>query len=575
MKYKDRRHTKHKYKQVLLAAVTTTTVGISTLGSTTSIFAEEKEKNAVQQQNTVQQKISDKYYERGIEMEPLAQFDNWTQNLAKNTGAANYKNTLSLAEKTLPILYKDLKKGNFSNTARSLLMFGTALIPYGGAFISPVLGLLWPENVEDQKNQLQALRKELTTLMDQKIEDYDVATLKQQTKALINELRFFEDSVNGKYAKSPAVGGTIQETRRILAITINSKFKDLIELCEKEKQQVAELPTYTIVAAAHLEFLRFIEVNGKDPNKIHIDDETLKSNFVNQIPEFTDRYITHIQKTYTEGEQQFLDKMNDITTHSVSESENLRYLKSLDNPRDEMGYTQDKIDKIKQNIKDYEKYSSAKHTFMLNTISSLAYKTMLLTGWKQEGNKYYYLDKNNMKRTGWFIDGDQKYYLSPEKTGEFEKGEMVTGLINIKNTSDSPALTYYFNPEKGKKQGTLMMGWIKNGDNWYYASPRNGTKNWDNKSFDRGVLVTGWVKIDNEYYYFSPADGTKNDDGKEFKKGEMVTGWMNVNGAWYYLNTEKTYGLIGHMLHDQTASVKNKNGEYKQHRFNENGTLAW
>lgn len=41
MKYKDRKHAKRKYKQALLATVATMTLGVSTLGSTSSAFAAE------------------------------------------------------------------------------------------------------------------------------------------------------------------------------------------------------------------------------------------------------------------------------------------------------------------------------------------------------------------------------------------------------------------------------------------------------------------------------------------------------------------------------------------------------
>ncbi len=50
MKYKDRTHAKRKYKQTILIGVTTMTLGVSTLGSTAFAFADEKDKNATQQQ---------------------------------------------------------------------------------------------------------------------------------------------------------------------------------------------------------------------------------------------------------------------------------------------------------------------------------------------------------------------------------------------------------------------------------------------------------------------------------------------------------------------------------------------
>ncbi|MGX5634119.1 hypothetical protein [Bacillus thuringiensis] len=58
MKYKDRKDAKRKYKQALLATVATMTLGVSTLGSTASAFAEEK-KTEVQPQSSIQEKNVD------------------------------------------------------------------------------------------------------------------------------------------------------------------------------------------------------------------------------------------------------------------------------------------------------------------------------------------------------------------------------------------------------------------------------------------------------------------------------------------------------------------------------------
>ncbi|HDR4440884.1 hypothetical protein BK720_08000 [Bacillus thuringiensis serovar brasilensis] len=52
MKYKNRTHAKRKHKQMLLATVATMTLGISTLGGTASVFADEKASEAQQEQFT-------------------------------------------------------------------------------------------------------------------------------------------------------------------------------------------------------------------------------------------------------------------------------------------------------------------------------------------------------------------------------------------------------------------------------------------------------------------------------------------------------------------------------------------
>jgi len=257
--------------------------------------------------------------------------------------------------------------------------------------------------------------------------------------------------------------------------------------------------------------------------------------------------------------------MDKITTHSFSEDENLAYLRSDG-----------------QKLQKYENLLSAKNEYIKGTTDSPTFKMLALTGWKQEGDSYYMVDKNNVKITGWFSECGLKYYLSPEKTDKFEKGEMVTGKVNIKGTDKN----YYFNPEKGKKQGEMMTEWIKDENRRYYASPKDRTKNWNDKTFDRGELMTGWIEPnDGNTYFLSPKDGTKNYDGKVFDKGEIMTGWVRVNndygsvdgtGAWYYMDDPDNQlykGILGRMLHDEKGRVKNSNGNYYDQYFNKNGTM--
>ncbi|PGZ44793.1 hypothetical protein COE56_28945 [Bacillus anthracis] len=373
------------------------------------------------------------------------------------------------------------------------------------------------------KMQCKKMREELVSMMDEKIENYDVGALKQHTKALLQDLKLFEDTVNRLHAKSPTIGGSIEETRRVLAISINSKFKEFLLLCQKENQKIVELPKFTVIAASHLQFLRFIEANGKG-SKIKMDAETWRTNFVDAIPKLTDNYITYVQDMYEKGIQRFNDKMDAITTHSYNENENLAYLEglvhkleNLDSTRKEM---QENIDKLNQAKNDYQKYKdilSAKNDYIATTTNNLAFNMEVLTGWKQEGKSWYMVDKNNRKRTGWFSEYGQKYYLSPEKTEKFKKGEMVTDKVDIEGTGK----TYYFNPEQGKKRELMMTGWVQDGAKKYYAS----SKNWNGHTFDKGQLMTGWSRVNDRY---GSLDGTGI---VKDSKWHYYHQYVNKNGA--------------------------------------------
>lgn len=63
-----------------------------------------------------------------------------------------------------------------------------ALIPYGGAFISSQIGLLWPKNVDAQKNQIKKRMDQLAIRLDEKISDYDLDSLIKEIEVLMKIL---------------------------------------------------------------------------------------------------------------------------------------------------------------------------------------------------------------------------------------------------------------------------------------------------------------------------------------------------------------------------------------------------
>lgn len=96
------------------------------------------------------------------------------------------------------------------------------------------------------------------------------------------------------------------------------------------------------------------------------------------------------------------------------------------------------------------------------------------TGWKDMGDKWYYLDENGKELTGWQTIGGSRYYLD------------ATGI--------------------------MQTGWQMIDGSRYYLGEDGGMKK-------------GWAKIDDSWYYFNA-------------NGVMQTGWQNIYGEWYYLDSE-------------------------------------
>ncbi|MGX5634307.1 insecticidal delta-endotoxin Cry8Ea1 family protein [Bacillus thuringiensis] len=575
MKYKDRKDAKRKYKQALLATVATMTLGVSTLGSTSSAFAEEKTTGAQQEQAATDSlgagggAASSKPFEvltdGTVKLLNNNIFDSKTQQAIVKLGGDGLKQT-----------YKDLQSGNFEETARTLTLGAVALIPYGGAFVSPILGLLWPGSESDKMKELQDQIK----AVDEKVNALQNANLKAKYDALMADLHQFENGMNNKSGSSSfRMAGSIEESNRTAAMHINSKFKELIQQCKIEMLKNEELPMYTLVATAHLVFLQIIEKNQSNP-RLQLDQQSYNTYYKEDIQNLPGEYANYVMKTYKTTIEDYKKQMQDIAKNapegnytSADEQQVLKMMQDKFNEKfknfmhdgtaSAISGQSDIMNKLQKAINDYSTLMNKKNKYYQETAGSEAFQIVATGHWVQENNKWSFIDTKNEKKTDWLQLGEKWYYLNPEKNdiknsaGEtFKPGEMVTGKFDIKGK------TYFFKPDTGE----MATGWAKDGDKYYYLSPADGTKNWDAKqgrdaahggaTFNKGEMMYGWLDLEH-YYYASPKDGAQNSDGVKFNKGEMWTGWLEnpvKPGEWYYMRKEaKANQPIGSMMHDETT----------------------
>ncbi|MCU4860922.1 insecticidal delta-endotoxin Cry8Ea1 family protein [Bacillus cereus] len=593
MKYKDRRDAKRKYKQALLATVATMTLGVSTLGSTASAFAEEKTETQQEQATTDSLGAGG-----GATLE-----EQWKE-MAKELGdhhspSLNAKGVADLLSKGAFSVYKDAhsNKGNFNNTFRTLSMGISEYFPYGKLVISPLIGLLWPETVSDKNNQFESLIQEMSSLMDQKIEDFDLATIKRQIEALKKEMQAFERLVNSQILTEGFYSaGSPEESARTKAEHLQAKFHELISLCQKDKLSEAELPLYTKIANIHLLFLDFMDKNW-NKSKLQIDQKSFDALYANDIKNAAQTYAQHIHDTFILSNQKIDKKLSDIEKQQGDHKATLEWLRNKlanlahDKELKEKGKTgssnrslatvKKEHDAFEKKYDNYKNLLNKKNTYQASTVADTGFHAA--SGkWKKENKKWYFLNIHGDKQTGWVLSWNSNYYyLNPEKTDiknsagvTFKPGEMVTGKIDIKGK------TYFFKPETGE----MVTGWAHDGDKSYYVSPYDGFKNLNDVAFKEGELVTGWIQPpEGNTYYLSPTDGSKNYADVVFNKGEMMTGWVAVahdgkstntnpatyGGAWYYFddnNNSKFKKILGRMLHDEYVTTKdgtwwiNKNG---------------
>ena len=121
---------------------------------------------------------------------------------------------------------------------------------------------------------------------------------------------------------------------------------------------------------------------------------------------------------------------------------------------------------------------------------------IMQTGWKQLGNKWYYLRSSGTMATGWYQEGSTWYYLDEPN------GDMKTGWQYLGNK------WYYL-----RSSGSMATGWYQEGSTWYYLNASNGD------------MKTGWFQVNGKWYYAYSSGA--------LAVNTIVDGYsVNYNGEW-------------------------------------------
>ena len=115
----------------------------------------------------------------------------------------------------------------------------------------------------------------------------------------------------------------------------------------------------------------------------------------------------------------------------------------------------------------------------------------------------------------------------------------------------------YNNPNGAGNQNTAQVGWIQDGNRWWYrypdgSYPKNDWLLINNQWFlfdADGWMMTDWQFKNNNWYYLNPVS-----DGN---RGVMLTGWIHTNSGWYYLNPGPN-GTVGAMYRNQWLDLNGK-----------------
>lgn len=129
--------------------------------------------------------------------------------------------------------------------------------------------------------------------------------------------------------------------------------------------------------------------------------------------------------------------------------------------------------------------------------------------------------------------------------------------IGKESVSDGSGKIDYNNQNSAGNNTTAQVGWIQQGDRWWYRYPDGSYQKNDwlllNNQwflFDAdGWMLTDWQYKNNNWYYLNPVS-----DGN---RGVMLTGWIQTNSGWYYLNPGPD-GTVGAMYRNQWLDLNGK-----------------
>ncbi|WP_421416065.1 insecticidal delta-endotoxin Cry8Ea1 family protein [Serratia plymuthica] len=408
---------------------------------------------------------------------------------SKSAKQEAFKNAVNLFEKIAPTLLKDLDEGNFNDTVRSFTILSIGFIPYGGIFVSSLVGMFWNEN----HSMMKELMSKVSTLVDDKIEKNNISIIEQNSKTLKSQLKILEDSVNKNLDENhnkDDQSNDIAKANVTHAEIYNSDFIKLIGLCQMTGHELTRLPIFVHIATAHLLFLHFIEVNRKTNPKLEIGDEHFETYFRKT------EEVAKLYKSYTdEVNSKIFRKFHEITGGKISTKKNAETLSLLNK---------------------LEAQTSGNASFIL--ACNLNADESIKRGWYNNNGRWYYYSQIDITNhlssitfkagdmvTSWLADKGNIYYLC-EKDGlinhakeKLLRGEMLTGWGFLFNE------WYYFKPEDGAR----VSGWYEISDsktgvkNWYYFIPDEG-----------GVMKSGGdLTLKNVTYYFERNGVCKNPNG--------------------------------------------------------------
>ncbi|KYQ93962.1 hypothetical protein DLAC_04853 [Tieghemostelium lacteum] len=215
----------------------------------------------------------------------------------------------------------------FSDTCKTLAVSLVSILEPAGAFLGPVVDVVWTavmeaqavqEELEEKKSFIQAI----IDIVDDKVNIYDNSTLQAVFKACqisVHNLSTDLKILANKKKENPPISDTVlqvyQENVRTSFQIAMLKIEESTYLSSKEGHEIEELPMYALFAFGHLSLLRDVSIHGLSWG---LPQETIDIKYKNRFPKFLKSYTDHCVKWYHAGSEKIgaLSYMSDALKHN-------------------------------------------------------------------------------------------------------------------------------------------------------------------------------------------------------------------------------------------------------------------
>ncbi|MBJ8025934.1 insecticidal delta-endotoxin Cry8Ea1 family protein [Bacillus cereus] len=118
-------------------------------------------------------------------------------------------------------------------------------------------------------------------------------------------MKKFEDSVNNK-----SVGSAFYSS--IQTENIEAAFDNLVKFCEKESQEIAELPLFTTIATAHVQFSNFMEKNAVTHPRIKMTKEGYQRYFESDLKTLPSQYADYVMNVQKKTHEKIYSQIEEV-----------------------------------------------------------------------------------------------------------------------------------------------------------------------------------------------------------------------------------------------------------------------